>query len=77
MAVLIRRADPATDSARLLDLWFALLGKWVLSRDEEAAEMREWFARPDTATFIAVDSADRSAQQRCVRRAARVGHGDR
>jgi aminoglycoside 6'-N-acetyltransferase I len=64
--VVIRRADPSTDSARLLDLWFALLAQWVESRDAEADEMRRWFARPDTATFVAVDSDDRSSPQRLL-----------
>jgi aminoglycoside 6'-N-acetyltransferase I len=50
----LRRASFPADQEQLLDLWIALFPE-AEPREVEREEMRRWFARPDTATFVAYD----------------------
>jgi aminoglycoside 6'-N-acetyltransferase I len=50
----IRRARYPEDKGQLMQMWLALY-TWVTDPDAEWESMRQWFARPDAATFVAAD----------------------
>lgn len=52
----IRRAKYPDDKGELMKMWLALY-TWITDPDAEWESMREWFARHDAATFVAVDPA--------------------
>ena len=54
MRFLIRRARYPEDKGQLMEMWLALY-TWITDPDAEWESMREWFARDDAATFVAVD----------------------
>lgn len=55
--MLIRPVDPATELDALNELRFALWPDAASDPIEEAA-LREWFARPDAITLVAVERAE-------------------
>jgi aminoglycoside 6'-N-acetyltransferase I len=56
MAVTIRRARYPEEKGQLMEMWLALY-TWVTDPEAEWEAMRQWFARTDAATFVAVDPA--------------------
>lgn len=57
MSYTIRQASYPAEAERLLELWLALYPD-AEAPDVELEEMRRWFERGDTATFVAIDAAD-------------------
>jgi aminoglycoside 6'-N-acetyltransferase I len=57
MTFTIRRARYPEDKGQLIEMWLALY-TWVTDAEGEWVTMRDWFAREDAATFVAVDAAD-------------------
>jgi aminoglycoside 6'-N-acetyltransferase I len=51
----IRRANYPEDAKPLMEMWLALY-TWVTDPEAEWESMRHWFARNDTATFVAFDA---------------------
>jgi aminoglycoside 6'-N-acetyltransferase I len=50
----IRRAEYPADAEQLMPMWLALYA-WVTDPTAEWEAMRQWFARRNTATFVAVN----------------------
>jgi aminoglycoside 6'-N-acetyltransferase I len=57
MTANIRRARYPEDKGQLMQMWLALF-TWITDPEAEWESMRQWFARDDAATFVAVDPAD-------------------
>jgi aminoglycoside 6'-N-acetyltransferase I len=53
----IRRASYPDEKGQLMEMWLALY-TWVTDPEAEWESMREWFARPDAATFVAFDASN-------------------
>jgi len=51
----IRRVRYPEEKGQLMQMWLALY-TWVADPEPEWEAMRQWFARTDTATFVAVDA---------------------
>lgn len=54
MSFELRRARYPEDKDQLMVMWLALY-TWVTDPEAEWESMRQWFARTDAATFVAVD----------------------